>query len=85
MNIPIDNAQSLRDMVKSCFTYGGADRNSYNFERYILPYKDRFDSEDEFNKIYDEQLKDLKENFEIKHDVHTDFEGCTYNSLVKKI
>lgn len=76
--------ESLRSMIDSCFTYGGADRDSYNFERYIKPHENELGIK-MFNKVYEERLKDLKENYEIEHCVYTDHEGCTYNSLKRKV
>lgn len=75
--------QNLRDMIDSCYTYGGYTRDTWNFERYITPYREAL-GEDRFNQVYDEHVKNLQENFEIHHNVYTDSEGCTYNSLVKK-
>lgn len=68
-------------MIDSCFTYGGADRDSWNFTRYIEPYKKELGAE--FDRIYEERLTDLKANYKVLHGVSTDFEGCTYNSLIK--
>lgn len=71
---------SLLSMIESCFTYGGADRDSYNFTRYIEPYKNTVK---DFDKVYEQKLADLKANYKVLHNTSTDFEGCTYNSLVK--
>jgi hypothetical protein len=72
--------KSLESMIESCFTYGGADRDAYNFKRYIEPYKK---SVKDFETIYEQKLTELKTNYKVLVNVHTDFEGCTYNSLVK--
>ena len=77
----MDYEKALKEMIDSCFTYGGADRTNYNFERYILPYKDKVK---DFNRIYESHLQNLKDNFEIEQNVYTDSEGLSYNSLVNK-
>lgn len=68
-------------MIDSCFTYGGAERDSYNFKRYIEPYKQKVKN---FDRIYNRRLAELKANYTVKVGTYTDFEGLTYNSLVKK-
>jgi hypothetical protein len=67
-------------MIESCFTYGGADRDTYNYQRYIQDYRKHF-GEEMFNKVYEEHLDYLKTNATIEHNVYTDAEGCSYNSL----
>lgn len=74
--------ESLVSMIESCFTYGGADKDSHNFTRYIEPYKKTVK---DFDNIYEQKLADLKANYKVLYNVSTDFEGCTYNSLVKII
>lgn len=74
---------SLKEMINSCFTYGGYKKESYNFEKYILPYKNKMDDK-LFEEIYNEQVKFLEEKCKVISDVFTDGEGCTYNSLVLK-
>jgi len=76
-------SNNLKDMINSCFTYGGVDKESYNFKRYILPYKSKMNSI-LFEFIYANHLHELKENFVIESSVYTDAEGCTYNSLKPK-
>lgn len=78
------NKERLESMIDSCFTYGGYEKGSYQYEKYIAPYKDRFDSEEEFNKVYTERVKELTENYTIEQEVYTDDEGVTYNSLIRK-
>jgi hypothetical protein len=73
----------MKEMMESCYTYGGADKDSYNYERYILKYKDKL-GEELFNKVYDEHLRDLKENYLVENNTYTDCEGLTYSNLVKK-
>jgi hypothetical protein len=75
--------KSMKEMMESCYTYGGAEKDSYNYERYILKYKDIL-GEELFNKAYDEHLRDLKENYLVEHNTYTDCDGLTYSSLVKK-
>lgn len=74
---------AMKDMMKSCFTYGKLDKSTYNFERYIKPFEEQL-GEDLFNEIYEEHSKYLADNFEIKQNVYTDSEGLTYNQLIKK-
>jgi hypothetical protein len=78
----LDEVETLKTMIKSCYTYGGAERDSWNYERYILPYKEKL-GEKLFEKAYQEETERLS-GFEIKHAVYTDGEGCTYNELVPK-
>lgn len=78
-----NGVKQLIEMIDSCFTYGGADKESHNFERYILPYKNRLGAR-LFNSTYKKRLAELKKDYEIKFNVHTDYEGCSYNSLIKK-
>jgi hypothetical protein len=75
--------ESLKSMIRSCFTYGGAEEGTHNFERYILPFRKHFD-EKTFYKIYRSHLKYLEANFVIEHNVYRDAEGLSYNSLVSK-
>lgn len=74
--------KSLQEMIDSCFTYGGADRDSYNFERYIKPYQEKVG--EPFDAVYEEHLKCLKENYRVVPNVYTDCEGCSYNQLIRK-
>ena len=78
-----EEIQSMKEMMESCYTYGGAEKDSYNYERYILKYKDKL-GEELFNKVYDEHLRDLKENYLVENNTYTDCEGLTYSNLVKK-
>lgn len=83
MNKLAKREEALTSMIKSCFTYGGADKDSWNYNRYITQYQKEF-SEEDFNRIYEDTIKDLKENYQIKEYVYIDQEGCSYNELVKK-
>ena len=78
-----DEIKWMKEMMESCYTYGGAEKDSYNYERYILKYKDKL-GEELFNKVYDEHLRDLKENYLVENNTYTDCEGLTYSNLVKK-
>ena len=75
--------KSLKDMIQSCHVYGGAEKSTYNFERYILPYREKVGA-DIFEEIYEDHVQYLKNNFEIQANVYQDSDGLTYNSLVKK-
>jgi hypothetical protein len=75
-----NKVKSLKEMINSCFTYGGADIESYNFKRYIEPYREAI-GEKQFFKEYSKHLEHLKKNATIKTNVYTDYEGCTYNTL----
>lgn len=77
-----EELNSLNDMIQSCFTYGGAERNSYNFNRYILPYENRL-GKVLFNISYNAFLGTLKSDYKVEYNTSTDHEGLTYNSLVK--
>lgn len=78
----IEKVKSFKSMINSCFAYGGALRDTYNFEKYILPYEEKLGSKI-FNKEYDKHLKDLQDNYTIEYNTSTDSEGLTYNSLIK--
>lgn len=73
----------LISMIDSCFAYGGADVDSYNFKEYILPFRDKM-REEEFNCVYEIRLNWLKENCEVVTNVYTDMDGLTYNELKLK-
>lgn len=75
--------EMFKRIISSCFTYGGADKGSYNYKRYLVIYESILGTE-LFNEIYDTYLTHLKENFTITENVYTDSEGCTYNELTPK-
>jgi len=75
--------KGLRNMIESAFAYGGFEKGSFTYNRYILPYKEKL-GEETFERIYDEHIKYLTENFEVEQNVYTDSEGVTYNSLKQK-
>lgn len=78
-----ENAQFMREMMESCYTYGGIDPEGYNYERYILPYLDKLGKRT-FNKIYNEKAEELS-RCEIIRNTYTDSEGLTYNTLKKPV
>ena len=74
--------RSLKGMIDSCFTYGGADKGSQNFNKYILPYEAKLGT-NLFNLVFNNHLQNLKLNYKVLINTSTDCEGLTYNSLVK--
>ena len=76
------NIEHLNNMIESCYTYGGATPETYNFNKYIFPYIEKLGSEI-FEKVYTDKIKDLTANYSIKANVYTDCEGLNYNSLNK--
>lgn len=76
-----ENALHLFRMMESCYTYGGIETNSYNYTRYILPYKQDL-GEKLFNELYEQFSKKLSE-YKVIYNTYTDLEGCTYNTLQK--
>ena len=75
--------ENLKQMINSCFTYGSADRDNHQFERYILPYKEEL-GEKVFEHVYETHLADLKNNYIVDLNVYVDSEGLVYNNLNKK-
>ena len=79
-----DRELDCRSMVISCVCYG----TEYNFyserERkwgqYGLDYANRLGAKRAL-QIFREQRDYMREHAEIHCGVHTDFEGCTYNSI----
>ena len=82
MKAMINNEKNLKDMIKSCYAYGGADRDTYNFERYIEPYRKHFTAK-KFEEIYTSYLQELILNYSVINNVYTDCDGCSYNELKK--
>lgn len=78
-----EEIQSFIEMMESAYTYGRIDKETYSFNKYLLPYKDSLGDE-LFNALYDAYLKELKDNYEVMYNVATDSEGVTYNSLKRK-
>tara|TARA_Y100001937_G_scaffold125826_1_gene193506 strand:+ start:826 stop:1071 length:246 start_codon:yes stop_codon:yes gene_type:complete len=72
----------LKDMMNSCFAYGGVDINHYYYKRYILPYK-KILGKKLYTKIYEEHKNYLINTYSVEYNVYTDNDGLTYNSLKK--
>lgn len=70
----------FKEMMDSCFAYGGVEKDTWNYKRYILPYKKELGKL--FTKTYNEHLKYLRKCTVITN-VYTDNEGLTYNSIQK--
>ena len=78
-----DNVEYMKDMMKSLYTYGGIERGSYGFNKYLLKYEDILGKK-LFDKTYNEELKNLQE-YEIEQNTSIDSDGLTYNSLKRKM
>lgn len=76
-----DETESLKSMIESCFAYGGIEKESYNYSKYILPYKEQLGTE-LFERIYNEEAERLTQ-YKIVYNTYTDSEGLTYNTLQK--
>ena len=74
--------KELKKMMESCFTYGGIERGTYNFEKYIFPYIKKLGAK-RFERAYEKYAKDLRENYRVEYCTGTDSEGCIYHSLIK--
>jgi hypothetical protein len=74
--------ENFKNMIKSCFAYGGIERNQYNFHKWLTPYQLTLGAI-LFNEIYETEAKELNK-YKVLNDVYTDNEGCTYNQLVLK-
>lgn len=76
------------DMVSSCYTYdmmydvykGGKYYNQYQTEMLNRGVNKDF-IEKEFDTLLDIMVKYFRGECNVKKNVHTDFEGCVYNSL----
>ena len=81
----------LREMIMSCFTYGGDIYTSvcmnmvsdYYHKPYANEYIDKL-GEDRVREIYNEQKDFFENKCRVIHNVYTDYEGCTYNSRVEE-
>ena len=71
----------MKNMITSCYTYGGVEKDSYNFTQYIKKYRDKL-TEEVFEEVYSEQMEYLK-GFAVQKAVYSDSEGGVYNSLQK--
>ena len=70
--------KSLISMMESCYAYHNLSKDN----DYIKKYKTILGI-NLFNEVYDKEEKNLRENYMVRNDVHTDHEGVTYNSLIK--
>jgi ribosomal protein L20 len=77
-----DEIEDMKGMMDSLFTYGGIERGSEDFNKYLLEYEDILGKK-LFDKIYKEELERLNE-YEVEQNVYTDSDGLTYNSLKRK-
>ena len=77
-----EEIKSFSETLKSCYTYGGIERNSYNFKEYIKKYEDIL-SKPLFDKRYKREAERLK-SYKVIPATYTDTDGLTYNSLVKQ-
>jgi len=77
-----DEIEDMKGMMSSLFTYGGIERGSYGFDRYLSKYETILGKK-LFDKIYKEELDRLNE-YEVEQNVYTDSDGLTYNSLKRK-
>lgn len=71
----------MKGMINSCFAYGGMEEDTWNYNRYILPYKEQL-PEKVFHEVYSEQCEYLS-RCTVSHGVYTNSEGCTYNSIIE--
>ena len=76
-----EQIKCLKEMMDSCFTYGSIAKDSYEYERYLLPYAKEMGKR-LFNKTYKEHSEYLSK-CTVKQGVYTDCEGLTYNSLIR--
>lgn len=74
--------ESMKQMMESMYCYHQLEREGYFFDSYLKRHEDYFGKK-LFDEIYNEYHSYLEDNYKIVNDVHTDYEGCTYNSLVK--
>ena len=70
---------NLRSMIMSCLCYG---YNIYT-DNYTLKFKDIL-GEDRFLKVCKEQKEYFDTKCKVVKNVHTDFEGVTYNSIIEE-
>ena len=70
---------NLRSMIMSCLCYG----NNIYSSKYTLKFKDIL-GEDRFLKVCKEQKEYFDTKCKVVENVHTDFEGVTYNSIIEE-
>jgi len=73
---------TLKSMLVSCFCYGGIEKTSWHFEKYLKQHIQIL-GEKLFWEVYEDQATFLN-GCEVKSNVYEDAEGCTYNSLIIK-
>lgn len=89
-NDPKVKAEShLRDMVCSIWCYGGGlNEGDYSYEKYIAIFyngegwRKPYHTKEEVQAIVADQRDYLNAHCTIEHDVETDSEGVTYNSII---
>lgn len=72
---------SMKQMMESMYCYHQLQSEGYFFDRYLKRYEEYLGKQ-LFAEAYNEYSDYLHTNYKIVNDVHTDHEGCTYNSLV---
>jgi len=78
----MDYKRSLREMIRSCYTYWSAEIGSYYYNKYILPYREHLSAK-VFESTYNNEMSILKW-YAVNVWVYTDSEWVTYNSLSLK-
>jgi hypothetical protein len=69
----------MKSMMKSLYAYGGLDKDNSFLEKYKESLGRRM-----FNQVFNRYSKELINDYDVEYNVHTDSEGLSYNSLVKK-
>jgi len=77
-----EQINSLKNMMPSCFAYGGIEKDSYNYKKYIEPIGEGM-NKGLFNFFYNQQKSYLELTFKVEFETSVDSEGGMYNSLVK--
>lgn len=68
----------FKGMIKSCYVYNNLNQDN----QYLKPYKHILGLE-LFDKIFNETIEDLKNNYYLSSNTFQDIEGISYNSLKK--
>lgn len=88
----MDYEMSALGMLASCFAYGGVEKftrfgvpcrpntTGDYYHDYLRDYLNHGGTQEEFDKMICIQTEHLKRSSVISN-VHTDFEGCTYNGI----
>ncbi len=78
----LHRAKSAVGMVTSCYVYKTM-RNWYDkyYDEYLSDYLEVGGTKGDFDQLIKVQLDHLKSKSSVLVNVHTDFEGCTYNAL----